>query len=225
MIDKDIYEKLSAYCDGELPADEAVAFERQIAENEELGLALLEMKRIDNGARAAFDDMLDQPVQLKTMAAINGAFSRAVADGNAPRSSGWRRSRWLPAMAAAIGVLALSGIIGLFVLKQSNDLLVAELEQSRQASQKELADLLQKTLETAVSGTPVKYVDPGRKTRLEIVPIHTYKSRSGHWCREFSERIEIGGIVELRKGLACREDKGGWRRLKTVIKGASDGNL
>lgn len=224
MIDTGLYEKLSAYNDGELGADEAAAIEHKLTQDQDLRRALLDIKHADNTARTAFDDMLGQPVPLKAVAAIDRAFSDAAA-ATRRQSSDWRHSWWVPAVAASFAAVLLSGVVGLFAFENYSEKLVAELEQSRQSGNRELAELLQKTLENSVSGTAVEYADPATSTRLEIVPIHTYKSRSGHWCREFSERIEIDGIVELRKGLACRENQGGWRRLSTTIEGDQGGKL
>jgi hypothetical protein len=75
------------------------------------------------------------------------------------------------------------------------------------------------TLETKASGTEVSFASGDADIHGSISPTRTYRSRTGHWCREFSEIVESGDVREHRRGLACREDSGGWQRLETTISG------
>jgi hypothetical protein len=96
---------------------------------------------------------------------------------------------------------------------------IAAYEARWKAGQRALEAALQDTLETKASGTEVSFASGDADIHGSISPTRTYRSRTGHWCREFSEIVESGDVREHRRGLACREDSGGWQRLETTISG------
>ncbi len=219
-MDTETFEELSAYKDGELSPEAAEKFEQKLQQNEELRDALLTMTQLDNSAKTVFDEMLSDTISLHQVSRITKAF-----DNQKRQKSGWNQNWWAPAIAASILALLVSGGVGYFAFEQYNTKLLAQIQAAQEADSQRLAKLLQEALETQVSGTAVKFSDPKSSVSMQVEPVHTYKSESGHWCREFNERIERDGVVEFRKGLACREQKGQWRRLKTTIEGESGGKL
>lgn len=45
----------------------------------------------------------------------------------------------------------------------------------------------------------------------QITPLRTWRSQSGHWCREFLERLELeDGRRYSAKGTRCRSNDGRW---------------
>jgi len=208
------FEHLSAYKDGEVSKETARYIETQLSGQKDTQDLLLQITKTDNEVKAAFDEMLELPVNLAHVAAINAAFANQKQN-----PAKWHQNRWVPAIAASILAALISMGLGLFAFEQYSSQLVSKIQLARQIENQAIATLLQDTLETKVSGAPAEFKDPATATSVKIVPTQTFKSTSGHWCREFSEQIKRDGVVEFRKGLACREAKGGWRRLKTTIEG------
>lgn len=235
MEDKN-FEKLSAYRDGETSSEDTVDIQKQLEEQEEMRNALLRLNSLDAGTKAVFDEMLNEPVSEDHIHALGQAFDEKFKkspdevvsfttqehDGASTRLV---KNRWVPAIAASIAAVLISAGIGLFAFEQYDANVTMKIAESQRAANEKLASLLQDTLETKVSGKAAEFTDPAKLLSMKIIPIHTYKSNSGHWCREFSERIESNGVVEVRKGLACRETQGQWKRLSTTIEGESSGKL
>lgn len=75
-------------------------------------------------------------------------------------------------------------------------------------------DALQAALEKSISGRQTEWRSPNGDFGF-ITPIETWKSTSGHWCRQFAETISVGGALRDRDAVACRVD-GRWRLAKEV---------
>ena len=43
-----------------------------------------------------------------------------------------------------------------------------------------------------------------------LTPIKTYKSKSGHWCREYVRQTTFSGLDLTIQGTACRDENGTW---------------
>ncbi len=235
MDDKN-FEKLSAYRDGEAKPEDTADIQRQLEEQEDARNALLQINKLDAGAKAVFGELLNDPVSEEHIQALGLAFDQKFEKSPdkvvsfTPQQGEkstiyWAKNRWVPAIAASIAALIISVGIGTFAFEQYDAKVTTQIAQSQRLANEKLASLLQDTLETKVSGKAAEFTDTAGAISLKIVPIHTYKSSTGHWCREFSERIETNGVVEIRKGLACRETKGQWKRLSTTIEGEMGGRL
>jgi hypothetical protein len=92
------------------------------------------------------------------------------------------------------------------------------IEARGQAERLLLAKVLQDGLESHKSGEPLTMVAGEIGFGATVMPVRTYKSKSGHWCREFTEMIRRDGEEYRSRGLACRLD-GGWQRVETTIEG------
>ena len=46
-----------------------------------------------------------------------------------------------------------------------------------------------------------------------VVPLRTWKSKSGHWCRAYEETIELvdSAAPYIARGIRCRAEDGRWR--------------
>ncbi len=45
-----------------------------------------------------------------------------------------------------------------------------------------------------------------------VVPIRTWKSQSGHWCREFEETLQLSdGRKQTTRAVRCRSSDGRWK--------------
>lgn len=209
---KPTFEELSAFVDGELGEASAAGI-ANLADDPETAAHLSEIGSIDDLVRAHYGTGADQNVPDRLATAIRSGF-----DMRRRRHSGLRAT-WLPIAASLL--IAASGLAGaVYIADQRAEQQIAAYEARWKAGQEVLETALQDALETKASGIEVSFVSGEAGIEGRINPTRTYRSRSGHWCREFSEVIESGGVQEFRRGLACRADSGGWQRLETTISGS-----
>ncbi len=71
-------------------------------------------------------------------------------------------------------------------------------------------DSFQKALEFNRSGVPVRWTDPGSGVSGEVVPLGTFRTGDGLYCRRYRQTILSRGMERRYYGLACRID-GKWR--------------
>ena len=213
MSGKPTIEDLSAFVDGEL-IDVSGAIRADAVNDAETAALMAEIGSVDGLVRAHYRGEADQPVPDHLVAAINRGFEKRQARH---KQSVWNTS-WLSIAASLL--IAAFGLAGAFyVAEQRAQTQIAAYEARWKAGQRALEVALQDTLETKASGTEVSFASGEADIHGSISPTRTYRSRTGHWCREFSEIVESGGVKEHRRGLACREDSGGWQRLETTFSG------
>lgn len=188
-------ERLAAYADGELDADEARAVEAKIAADADLQAQLAAHRALRDRLAAHFAPIAQQPVperlrQMLTAGVDEPAgesnvidFATATRTRRAPTSlPGWARIAG-PALAASL-VLALVG----FGLRPSGDYASGDLAS---ALDSQLAA-------TQPADAPVRV-------------LLSFRDGQGEYCRGFTGAA--------RSGIACRDDRG-WR-LRTLLGGAS----
>ncbi|MEI2783355.1 MAG: RT0821/Lpp0805 family surface protein [Candidatus Competibacter sp.] len=66
-------------------------------------------------------------------------------------------------------------------------------------------------LEKELSGTRVAWRNPDTGHQGEIVPIRTFQSENGQYCREFREFRTVAGSTYDQGGIACRQAEGVWK--------------
>ena len=215
MSGKPTFEDLSAFVDGE-QADAAGAVRADVVNDAESAALLAEISGVDGLVRAHYRGEADQPVPDHLVAAINRGFEMRRAQLK-HKHNVWNMS-WLSIAASLL--IAAFGLAGAFyVAEQRVQTQIAAYEARWKAGQRALEAALQDTLETTASGAEVSFASGEAGIQGSISPTRTYRSRTGHWCREFSEIVESGGAREHRRGLACRKDSGSWRRLETTFSG------
>jgi hypothetical protein len=74
---------------------------------------------------------------------------------------------------------------------------------------------MQRALETLVSGTMTSWSDPDQYVVGTIMPLRTFRTASGLYCREFEESISIRGAVDRYQLVGCRSPAGTWRPAAT----------
>jgi anti-sigma factor RsiW len=100
-------QKLSAYLDGELPADEAREIEAALAGDPVLQSELETLMAADNAVSAEFEAMLDEPVPLELAKVIFGAPEHSAVNlPNPPRAFGWMTA------VAVVVALIVGGSVG-----------------------------------------------------------------------------------------------------------------
>lgn len=126
------------------------------------------------------------------------------------------RNWWRLAAAAGL-ILALglgAGAIGTaWRTEQVLKLALAQERGERQA----LQVTIEQALEHTQSGEAVAWHSLDGARKAEVVPLRTYRSASGHWCREY--RIDGGAPLPApsMRGVACRDDGGQWRTVEGHI--------
>jgi surface antigen len=71
-----------------------------------------------------------------------------------------------------------------------------------------LERILSQVLETQVSGTRVAWQNGGSGA---IVPVRTFQTRSGQYCREFQVTRLAQAAPVSEGGIACRQSDGVWK--------------
>ena len=126
----------------------------------------------------------------------------------------------MPAAAAAavvvIGLLAFDTMIDRRV-----DLALKQMRAERAADISMLASAVQEVLETRQSGAEAIYENASTGLAVKIVPRRTWKSASGHWCREFSELFHASVERQPVISVACRNESGSWVRTRTELSAPS----
>ena len=73
------------------------------------------------------------------------------------------------------------------------------------------AQAVQTALEHRPSGARQEWEVPGAAVG-SITPQRTWQSVTGHWCREFEERIRLAsGVSQRRVAVRCRAEDGLWK--------------
>ena len=68
-----------------------------------------------------------------------------------------------------------------------------------------------RALESNRSGTPTTWRNPDSGNHGTIKPVRTYQKPSGQYCREYQQKVIIGGKEHDSYGTACRMPDGSWK--------------
>lgn len=189
---------LSAYADGELGPTEC--------------RAVHELLEADADARAYFEQLNNLNRELKTAfdpiarAPLPPALQKYLAPAPV------HRRQWImpAALAASLAVIAVL-LLRIYTL---DDAMQGQLAQV----QAQMALLRAQTLENVPSGKVASWSAPAGGARIEVKPVRTYRTLDRRFCREYEERVEGAGAVEvLRKGIACRTGKAKWSDMKEQV--------
>ena len=69
----------------------------------------------------------------------------------------------------------------------------------------------QRALETGQPGETLPWSNPGSGNSGTVTPSNYYQNANGQYCREFTQKINVGGKVQQGQGTACRQPDGTWR--------------
>lgn len=69
----------------------------------------------------------------------------------------------------------------------------------------------QRALETAQAGQALPWQNPKSGHSGVVIPQQPYQDSSGQYCREFQNKITVGGRTETGYGTACRQPDGSWQ--------------
>lgn len=199
---------LSQWLDGELDSQGVRQLRDRLGADPELERRKEQFQRSNDAARAWFE-FQDAAVPAELEKLVTTQFRRK-------RNARPGFLKWLPAAAAA--AIVLIGGIGFDYMIDQRVNAVLENMQAEQASNVAFLTVsVQEALETRVSGVAVQLQNASTGFSVTLMPKRTWKSASGHWCREFTEAFGAGSNVETTVSVACRSDNGVWQRVRTAI--------
>ncbi len=210
-------ERLVAYVDGELDAEEARAVEAAVAADPKLAQTVAALRSEVALIRAAYQEPLRAEVPERLVTAVDAAFAgRSTPAGGVARTPGrvWLRHPAFGAIAASI-VAVVVGLVGAnYFAERGVEREIARLEVLRLADQKMIEAAVAVALETHVSGQPARWHNPDSGSKGSIEPLRTFKISTGQWCREYAQATDLRGWQEQKvtlRAIACREAGGRWK--------------
>jgi surface antigen len=66
-------------------------------------------------------------------------------------------------------------------------------------------------LERVPSHNVSRWDNPNSGNHGSFTPMRTYRTSRGQPCREFQQKVTVGGRTEDAYGTACRQSDGSWR--------------
>lgn len=69
----------------------------------------------------------------------------------------------------------------------------------------------QRALETSQPGQSLPWKNPNTGNYGTVTPSNYYQNADGQYCREFTQKITVGGRTEQGHGTACRQPDGSWQ--------------
>ena len=200
-------ELLNAFNDGQL--DEAGAAKaRKLLEEDAAARAYLErIAVLDSRLRETFDPIAREPLPPQLWTLFRHRQRRRFVQ------------QFVPLAVAASLLLA-----ALVVLRpdSTGD---EQLRQQLMQMQQDIAQLRYRALENIPSGKVASWTATAGLTRAEVVPLKTFRTANDRFCREYEERIEDANGVEIRRGIACRAEKGYWPDLATDSAATGNGGF
>ena len=79
------------------------------------------------------------------------------------------------------------------------------------ADRRESERAAQQAFETAPSGQTAQWSNPDNGNHGTVTPTRTFQTDSGQYCREFQQKVVIGGEEQQAHGTACRQADGSWK--------------
>lgn len=156
-------------------------------------------------------------IALSTACALLAACAQPGQQGGVVSGGGLNKQDVGTVAGAGLGVLAGSaigagggrtaamiggGLLGAFLGNQVGASLDrADLAAYNQASQR--------ALETAPPGQALPW--QGQNASGVIIPSNYYQTSGGQYCREYQQKITVGGKTQQGYGTACRQPDGSWK--------------
>ena len=206
------FETLCAFHDDELPQGEAENIRKKIETDQSLAAQFFEIEKADQAATEMFSELLDEPIPLSVLRSLKSA--EHVSEQGPVR---FAISPWRTAIAASFITALICGVAGYLAFDHQITRMQTAFENTRDQDYSLLTSAFQNALEKQVSGKALEIKSTQGNFSVKVSPILTYKSKSGHWCREFAEVVRFGTLEEERKGLACRKANGTWHRISTEV--------
>lgn len=182
---------VTAYHDGELDAVGRRLAQELLASDADARRYLEALEHLQGRLRTTFDPILHAPIPLTILGVIRSERKRRL------------RHLFLP-----MGLAASLALVALLLIRQGT--LDRQMQDQFLLMQEQITQLRHRTLENVPSGTVASWVAPAGQTRVEVMPVKSYRSGDNQFCREYEERVEDAQGVEIRRGIACRAGKALW---------------
>jgi len=194
-------EVLMAYADGALPDTEAASVASALEHDVEARAIVAEFRRTAERARAAYADIMTEPVPDSLVRTVLGTEMCSPNVVDMARARKARPAIWRSALPLAASVALLIGI--------GTALLLRELPTAQMITlgPVEPTTPLAQMLETKASGVAVARPRRGAEDGEHLMVVATFRDRKARICRE----IEVLGANMQAKyaGAACRDPVGG----------------
>lgn len=218
-------QRLAAYHDGELSAEETRAVSAVLAHDPEARERLRLLAENDAVVRRAMSAPVHEAVPDHLLQAIEEAAvsSRPATVVPMRRRSIGRMQRWALPLAASVAlIVGVAGGYGVSWLIPPRD--VANVPDATSTFVAAFDRRIERALETTASGEPVTWRLPDRPGELRIRPVLSFVDGSGRFCREY-EASQPGPAGEVDTvGIACRGEGGQWRvELAAAAKAQASG--
>lgn len=181
--------------------------------------ALLETLRAEADSASLLDELTrDQFLLMQALPAsmpdankarLENVVEREFARRGLPSKPQQRWSSSIIYLAASLVLVAGTFAATNFWMQARMDQAVQSLAAHMETERLLLAQSVQDALETKVSGEPVSIGQEGTWSDI-LTPIQTYKSKSGHWCRQYLRETRFGKLDLTIRGTACRDEDGVW---------------
>ncbi len=193
---------LMSYVDGELDEAMTRTVEAELGENAALRARVQGYRHNDSLLKAAFRQSMLENQHPVTLPLPMLRRTRASA------------SRWgyLPlALAASIATLAIGAVIGFAAIDSLVERKLARHVEMNQRDLRAIDSTRTEALEKKVSGTEVSWNSTESGNYGIFLPVRTWRTKSGQFCRELEETTSIDGVDTTQYGIACRTNDGNWK--------------
>ncbi len=197
--------ELGAYLDGEADAELSAAIERRLFSEAGARDTFRDLRDDTAAIRRLLDQIGLHPVPRRLEASVDAAF----AEYSAPPSGRWFDAGPWVRMAAAAAIAAVAFLGGNWWADQRLDTVLDRLAAASEADRAAMATAVREALETRTSGETIMWTGNAAFSG-QVTPIATYRSQSGHWCREYLKQYRFDGRSIEIKGIACRTEGGDW---------------
>lgn len=115
-----------------------------------------------------------------------------------------------PRLLTTIQTLLLLGFAAVLLPRQGSASQHDAFEHMRTADRNLAAATIQGVLEHQSSGELAFWRNEVSGVTGSVMPLRTFKIKTGHFCREFRETLVADGKLSSRIMTACRSDDGNW---------------
>lgn len=198
-------EALSRFIDRESSHEE----QSRLQNDDEAGAAASRLRSQDDLLREWFDQKLDELPPA--------ALEKSIRTGFAARRARGGFSRWWAPAATAV-VILIAGVVGFdHMIDRRVSGAFEQMRAERMADMALVTSAMQQALETQPSGSELHFENVSTGFEVTLTPRRTWRSSTGHWCREFVERFADTPPGSAPISTGCRSDDGQWYRVRTEL--------
>jgi len=200
---------LMAYADGELDPETARSVDERVAADPVLSRRVGGLRQDAATLKAAFQHILYEPPVADAFVHLWDASKREPPSTLERREPRGDILAW--AVAASLAALMVGGFLGLQLAQSEQQSAFRQIGAPTPGDHQAFNESLSSSLETSVSGTATVWRNPDTGHAGEVMPVRTFKAKSGRFCREFVATSSVVGSERESGGVACRQAGGTWK--------------